>query len=336
MATDPDGRTPPARGPAASARRVRRPAAPPLEAELDPDTPRRNHEHTTATRKHPDACTPSATYLVRQRRPRRHRTGTRRCSAPSRAARCCRRRRSGRPRRDPRSATPSSCSPIPTSSRTWVTPSSSAARPCSSSCTWRTPTPPSPSPSSEAPPCLYPVADQPYGDRSGKIRDPWGHNWFIATHTEDVAPDEEARRFARAGLHHRAAARQARGRHRVLHTARARRGPGRALLRRAVRVAPRPGRAWPRVATSRTSRRPAGMHGGQERPDVTLYFRVDRRAGGRGPRARARRRGPRDQRVPVGRQRRLPRRPGPAVRAVPARPRLRLSPSRSLLVHYGS
>jgi PhnB protein len=26
-----------------------------------------------------------------------------------------------------------------------------------------------------------PVADSPYGERTGKIRDPYGHNWFIST-----------------------------------------------------------------------------------------------------------------------------------------------------------
>jgi PhnB protein len=40
------------------------------------------------------------------------------------------------------------------------------------------------------------VADQFYGDRSGQLRDPYGHMWSIATHTEDVAPDEMARRAA--------------------------------------------------------------------------------------------------------------------------------------------
>ena len=37
---------------------------------------------------------------------------------------------------------------------------------------------------------LAPVADQFYGDRSGKLADPFGHVWWIATHKEDVAPDE--------------------------------------------------------------------------------------------------------------------------------------------------
>lgn len=33
-----------------------------------------------------------------------------------------------------------------------------------------------------------PVADTPYGDRSGKIRDPFGQNWFIATSSASPAP----------------------------------------------------------------------------------------------------------------------------------------------------
>ncbi|HEV2186341.1 MAG TPA: VOC family protein [Stellaceae bacterium] len=35
-----------------------------------------------------------------------------------------------------------------------------------------------------------PVADQFYGDRLGTLQDPFGHVWHIATHIEDVAPDE--------------------------------------------------------------------------------------------------------------------------------------------------
>lgn len=37
---------------------------------------------------------------------------------------------------------------------------------------------------------LKPVENQFYGDRSGFIRDPWGHFWGIATHVEDVSPQE--------------------------------------------------------------------------------------------------------------------------------------------------
>jgi PhnB protein len=40
-----------------------------------------------------------------------------------------------------------------------------------------------------------PVQDQFYGDRSGTVIDPFGHVWTIATHIEDVAPDEMSRRF---------------------------------------------------------------------------------------------------------------------------------------------
>jgi PhnB protein len=39
-----------------------------------------------------------------------------------------------------------------------------------------------------------PVSDQFYGDRNGGLIDPFGHVWFVATHVEDVAPDELARR----------------------------------------------------------------------------------------------------------------------------------------------
>ena len=41
-----------------------------------------------------------------------------------------------------------------------------------------------------------PVADQFYGDRNGTIHDPFGHVWTIATHKEDVSPEEMKRRMA--------------------------------------------------------------------------------------------------------------------------------------------
>jgi PhnB protein len=41
-----------------------------------------------------------------------------------------------------------------------------------------------------------PVKDQFYGDRSGSVTDPFGYVWTIATHTEDIAPDEMQRRMA--------------------------------------------------------------------------------------------------------------------------------------------
>jgi PhnB protein len=43
---------------------------------------------------------------------------------------------------------------------------------------------------------MRPVEDQFYGDRSGSIRDPFGHIWHIATHIEDVSPEEIDRRAA--------------------------------------------------------------------------------------------------------------------------------------------
>ena len=41
-----------------------------------------------------------------------------------------------------------------------------------------------------------PVMDQFYGDRSGQLEDPFGHLWWVATHKEDVAPDELEKRAA--------------------------------------------------------------------------------------------------------------------------------------------
>jgi PhnB protein len=45
---------------------------------------------------------------------------------------------------------------------------------------------------------LRPVKDQFYGDRTGSFEDPFGHVWHIATHQEDLAPDELKRRAAEA------------------------------------------------------------------------------------------------------------------------------------------
>jgi len=41
-----------------------------------------------------------------------------------------------------------------------------------------------------------PVQDQFYGDRSGTVLDPFGYKWTIATHVEDVSPEEMKRRIA--------------------------------------------------------------------------------------------------------------------------------------------
>jgi PhnB protein len=41
-----------------------------------------------------------------------------------------------------------------------------------------------------------PAMDQFYGDRDGYIIDPFGHGWAVASHVEDVAPEELGRRMA--------------------------------------------------------------------------------------------------------------------------------------------
>jgi PhnB protein len=43
-----------------------------------------------------------------------------------------------------------------------------------------------------------PVQDQFYGDRSGSLKDPFGHVWHVATHKEDVSPEEMEKRIAKA------------------------------------------------------------------------------------------------------------------------------------------
>jgi len=45
---------------------------------------------------------------------------------------------------------------------------------------------------------LKPLQDQFYGDRSGTFTDPYGHVWTIATHKEDVTPEEMDRRIQAA------------------------------------------------------------------------------------------------------------------------------------------
>jgi PhnB protein len=41
-----------------------------------------------------------------------------------------------------------------------------------------------------------PIENQFYGDRSGAFEDPFGHTWWIATHVEDVSPEEMSKRAA--------------------------------------------------------------------------------------------------------------------------------------------
>lgn len=42
---------------------------------------------------------------------------------------------------------------------------------------------------------ISPIARQYYGDRAGRIRDPYGHEWILATHEEDLTPQEMEKRF---------------------------------------------------------------------------------------------------------------------------------------------
>jgi len=40
-----------------------------------------------------------------------------------------------------------------------------------------------------------PLADMFWGDRYGRLKDPFGHSWSVATHKEDVAPAEMSKRM---------------------------------------------------------------------------------------------------------------------------------------------
>ena len=44
---------------------------------------------------------------------------------------------------------------------------------------------------------LRPITNEFYGDRAGKLRDPFGHEWQIATRIEDVSPEEMQARAAK-------------------------------------------------------------------------------------------------------------------------------------------
>src|SRR5712691_10744903 len=41
-----------------------------------------------------------------------------------------------------------------------------------------------------------PLEDKFYGARMGIVKDPFGHEWSIGTHSEDVSPEERQRRMA--------------------------------------------------------------------------------------------------------------------------------------------
>lgn len=46
---------------------------------------------------------------------------------------------------------------------------------------------------------VRPVQDQFYGDRSGTVTDPFGHQWTLSTHKEDVSEEELQKRMAAMG-----------------------------------------------------------------------------------------------------------------------------------------
>jgi len=43
-----------------------------------------------------------------------------------------------------------------------------------------------------------PLADMFWGDRYGRLKDPFGHSWSVATHKEDVTPAEMSKRMQEA------------------------------------------------------------------------------------------------------------------------------------------
>lgn len=42
---------------------------------------------------------------------------------------------------------------------------------------------------------VRPIADHFYGERSGAVRDPFGHEWLVGHSIEDVSPEEMQRRY---------------------------------------------------------------------------------------------------------------------------------------------
>ena len=43
---------------------------------------------------------------------------------------------------------------------------------------------------------VQPLENKFYGDRSGSFEDPWGHQWHVSSHIEDVSPEEMDKRLA--------------------------------------------------------------------------------------------------------------------------------------------
>ena len=42
---------------------------------------------------------------------------------------------------------------------------------------------------------VRPAQDEFYGERSGRVRDPYGHEWLLGHNFEDVSPEERQRRY---------------------------------------------------------------------------------------------------------------------------------------------
>jgi len=42
---------------------------------------------------------------------------------------------------------------------------------------------------------IFPIMTLPSGERYGGVKDPCGNIWWIATHVEDMSPEEEERRW---------------------------------------------------------------------------------------------------------------------------------------------
>ena len=46
---------------------------------------------------------------------------------------------------------------------------------------------------------VFEIADLPSGERYGGVRDAWGNLWWIATHVEDLSPEEQEKRWKEFG-----------------------------------------------------------------------------------------------------------------------------------------
>ena len=58
-----------------------------------------------------------------------------------------------------------------------------------------------------------PLTDMFWGDRYGRLKDPFGHSWSVATHIEDVAPAEMQKRMQEVAMAHRRTAQQTKSAH---------------------------------------------------------------------------------------------------------------------------